>query len=204
MNEKTVTTVRPEGVALMELGFTLGQNHTFGVLAGRCSAAQAQGIRRLREEKLYKRCVETWDEFCPRYLKMSRGEADRIIRMLDEFGPVFFELSQVARISAATFRAIAPAVSDGVLHHKGEAIPLTAENSQKVATAVAEMRKALPKPQEVTEPAGILQRIRNLSNRCADSLSELDKISRDKNPGVRVHLRNEVKRLMDQMLRLSA
>ncbi len=117
MRTEIVSTLKTEDVQLMELGFALGQNHTFGLLAGRCSAAQAVGIRRLREEKTYKRCCESWDEFCPQYLKISRGEADRIIRLLDEFGQVYFELSQLTRISAATFRAIAPAVSDGVLHH---------------------------------------------------------------------------------------
>jgi hypothetical protein len=107
MNEETVSNLKAEDAKLLELGFTLGQNQTFAVLAGRCSAAHAQGIRRLREEKLYKGCCEKWDDFCPKYLKMSRGEADRIVRLLDEFGPAYFELSQLTRISAATFRAIA-------------------------------------------------------------------------------------------------
>src|SRR3974390_2597486 len=124
MNQETISDLAAEDVQLMELGFALGQNHTFGLLAGRCSAAQAQGIRRLREEKLYKRCCEKGDDFCPGYLKMSRAEADRIVRLLEEFGPAYFELSQLTRISPVVFRAIAPAVTDGVLHHNGEAIAL--------------------------------------------------------------------------------
>jgi hypothetical protein len=59
---------------VLELGVALGRSHTFGLVAGRCSAAQA----------------------------------DRIIRLLEEFGPTFFELSQMIRIPAGTFRAIAP------------------------------------------------------------------------------------------------
>src|SRR6516164_3699162 len=167
MNEETVSNLKAEDAKLLELGFALGQNHTFGVLAGRCSAAQAQGIRRLREEKLYKRSCEKWDDFCPKYLKMSRGEADRIVRLLDEFGPAYFELSQLTRISAGTFRAIAPAVSDGVLHHNGEAIALTPENLQKVAAAVAEMRSAVPKkPPVPSEPEKItLRRIEDVARR---------------------------------------
>jgi hypothetical protein len=207
MNEETVSNLKAEDAKLLELGFTLGQNHTFGVLAGRCSAAHAQGIRRLREEKLYKGCGEKWDDFCPKYLKMSRGEADRIVRLLDEFGPAYFELSQLARISAATFRAIAPAVSDGVLHHNGEAIALTPENSQKVAAAVAEIRSALPKKStEPDEPApAILRRIQDSARRCAESLAELDKISRDEHLGtMRIQLRNELTRLRDQMLHVAA
>ena len=83
MNEGTVPESKTEDTGLLELGFALGQSHTFGLLAGRCSAAQAQGIRRLREEKLYKLCCEKWEDFCPRYLKMSRAEADRIVRLHD-------------------------------------------------------------------------------------------------------------------------
>jgi hypothetical protein len=207
MQEEIVSNSVAEDAKLIELGFALGQNHTFGVLAGRCSAARAQGIRRLREEKLFKGCCEKWDDFCPKYLKMSRGEADRTIRLLDEFGPAYFELSQVTRISAPTFRAIAPAVSDGVLHHNGEAIALTPENSQKVATAVAEMRSALPK--KSAEPGDpeqdTLRRIQDSARRCAEGLTELDKISRDEHLGImRVHLRNELTRLRDQMLRVAA
>jgi len=207
MNEETVSNLRAEDAKLMELGFTLGQNHTFGLLAGRCSAAHAQGIRRLREEKLYKRCCEKWDEFCPKYLKMSRGEADHTIRLLDEFGPAYFELSQLTRISAATFRAIAPAVSGGVLHHNGEAIALTPENSQKVAAALADMRSAISKKSaEPSDPEqDTLRRIQDSARRCAEGLAELDKISRDERLGVmRIQLRNELIRLRDEILRLAA
>ena len=191
--------------ALLELGFAMGQSYTFGLVAGRCTAAHAQAIRHVREEKLYKERCEKWEDFCPRYLKMCRAEADRIIRLLDEFGPVYFELSQLTRISAATFRAIAPAVSDGVLHHKGEAIEIIPENSQKVAAAVAEMRSALPKAERAAEEPDTLRRIQTLSSRCAESLAELGKLSRDENLGaMRFHLRNELTRLRDQMLRIAA
>ena len=207
MHNQTVSNLRAEDVELMELGVTLGQNQTFGLLAGRCSAAQAQGIRRLREEKLYKRCCDKWDDFCPTYLSMCRSEADRVIRMLDEFGPAYFELSQLTRISAAAFRAIAPAVSDGVLHHNGEAIELSPENSQKVAAAIAEIRSALPKKEPVpSEPEQItLRRIEDVARRCAESLAELDKIGRNEQLGaLRIFLRNELTRLRDQMFRVAA
>ena len=90
------TTVEP--AELVELGIALGQTNAFGLVAGRCSAAQAEGIRRLREEKLYKRCCEKWDDFCPKYLRMSRSEADRTIKLWEEFGPAYFELSQLTRV----------------------------------------------------------------------------------------------------------
>jgi hypothetical protein len=152
MNEELPYELADGDAAMLELGVILGQNIAFGVVAGRCSAAQAQSLRRLRDEKLYKRCCEKWEDFCPQYLKISRTEADRTIRLLEEFGPIYFELSQLTRVSPETYRAIAPAIENGVLHHNGESIPLNADNSRKVAAAVAEMRSALPKksPEELS------------------------------------------------------
>jgi hypothetical protein len=84
---------RAEADELVDLGMVLGQNQAFGFLAGRCSAAQAAGIRRLRNEKLYKRATEHWKEFCPQYLKMSGSQADNIIRLWEEFGAGYFEMA---------------------------------------------------------------------------------------------------------------
>jgi hypothetical protein len=61
----------------------------------------------LRENKLYKRVSPDWREFCDGYLNINRGQADHIIRLLDEFGPGYFELAQLTRISPETYRAIA-------------------------------------------------------------------------------------------------
>ena len=145
MNEESLRELPAEQAGLLELGVALGQNHAFSLIAGRCSAAQAEGLRRLREEKLYKRCTEKWDDFCPRYLKISRSEADRTIKLWEEFGAAYFELSQLTRVSPETFRAIAPAIQDGALHYRGEAIELNPENFRKVAAVVAELRSAIPK-----------------------------------------------------------
>ena len=217
MNNETLLESKAGNDKLVALGFALGQSHTFGLVAGRCSAAQAHGIRLLREQKQYKQCCERWEDFCPKYLQMSRVEADRIIQRLDEFGPAYFELSQVTRISADTFRAIAPAVSDGVLHHNGEAIPLNAENSHRVAKAVAEMRSALPKKsaaelselarevKDISREPDLQRRIHHLADRCIAIVAELDKIARDERLGVtRICLKNEVARVRDEILRVAA
>ncbi len=126
---------RPAVDEMLDLGMVLGQNQAFGFLAGRCSAAQADTIRRLRNEKLYKRVTEHWREFCPEYLKMSGAQADSIIRLWEEFGAGYFEIAQLTRVSPETYRALAPAVDNGVLNLNGEQIELTIENSRKVAAA---------------------------------------------------------------------
>src|SRR4051812_29211684 len=142
---------------MLDLGIALGQQHAFAIVAGRCSAAQAETLRRIREEKAYLKCSPLWREFCPKYLGMSSSQADRIIHLLDEFGPKYFSVAQVTRISAEVYRAIAPAVQDGVLEFKGETIELAPENVRAVTAAVAGLRRGAPvkkKPPPPPRPAG--------------------------------------------------
>ena len=194
MHEESLGELAADQAALLELGVALGQNHAFGLIAGRCSAAQAECLRRVREEKLYKRCAERWDDFCPRYLKMSRSEADRTIKLWEEFGATYFELSQLTRVSPETFRAIAPAIQDGVLHYQGEVIELNPENSRTVAAVVAELRSAIPK--RVAESRSLEREFRGLChevdvtvrieklNDCGTALiAEFEKISTDEGLG---------------------
>lgn len=216
MNPESSSELAAVDAALLELGIILGQNLAFGLVAGRCSAATAEGFRRLREEKLYKRCTEKWDDFCPQYLKISRVEADRTIKLLEEFGPAYFEVSQLTRVSPETFRTIAPAIENGVLHHNGEAIELTAGNSRKVAAAVAEIRSAMPKKSnelsEITRQlndlchdSDVQQRIHKLVQCCFTIVGEFEKISRDERLGVaRWYFHKSLTTVRDEMARVAA
>jgi hypothetical protein len=71
MTEELVSPLSPADVALLDLGVVLGQTQAYGVVAGRCSAAQALGLKRLREEKLYRRCSLTWGDFCRDHLNRT-------------------------------------------------------------------------------------------------------------------------------------
>lgn len=147
----------------------------------------------MREDKLYKRCTEKWDDFCPRFLKISRAEADRTIRLLEEFGAPYFVLTQLTRVSPETYRAIAPAIQGNALYYRGEAIDLNPQNSRRVAAAVAELRSALPKRaagqdsllreiQDLGHELNLTVRIEKLHD-CATALvAEFEKIARD--PGL--------------------
>src|SRR5436305_15100138 len=106
----------------LTLGRLLGRREAFNIVAARCSAADAALMREMREKKLYLNHAKDWSEFCAQHLHISRESADRVIRHLDEFGPTYFDLAQLVRISAATYRAIAPAIQDQALHHNGETI----------------------------------------------------------------------------------
>jgi hypothetical protein len=152
MNE--VSNLPAEGS--FDLGQWLGRRQAFGLVAGRCSAADAECIRRIREDKLYRSSASDWTEFCEKELHMSRSNADRLIRLLEKFGPEYFHISQITRIPPEQYRAIAPAVANGCVTVNGDAIPLTIENSERIAAAVSTLRQAAraeaagppPSPQE--------------------------------------------------------
>ena len=87
--QKSTLELTDDAAALLDLGVALGQNQTFSLVAGRCSAAQAATLLRLRQEKKYLKCAANWREFCTNYLKISGSEADRMIRLWEEFGASF-------------------------------------------------------------------------------------------------------------------
>jgi hypothetical protein len=159
--ENDVSKLPAEVASALELGATLGENRAFGVIAGRCSAAQAAGLQRIREEKLYKSCTAKWAEFCPKYLGMSKRHADEMIQLLEEFGPSYFEVSQLTRISADTYRAIASSVHDKAIHIDGQKpIALIPENAAQVTAAVAELRRKGDVPAKPAHPEGKDRRTR--------------------------------------------
>jgi len=178
LKEKHDNEPTAEQAELLDLGDVLGQTRALGAIAGRCSAAQAAMLARLREEKLYKRITPLWDEFCTKYLKMARSEVDRIIHLWHELGPVYFEVSQFTRLSPETFRAIAPTVTDGAIHYNGEAIPLTPENARRVAAVISDMRRALPRPEKTVDAPTIGERITALDHRCTEFIAEFAELSR--------------------------
>jgi len=129
----------------------LGSRQAFVSVAGRCSAADAECIRRIRDKRLYLSRAASWEEFCPQYLGLGKTHANRIVRYLEEFRPDYFELAQLTRVTTAEFRAIAPAIRDQSIHLGGEAIALIPENSDRIAAAVAELRRPAPAPEESIE-----------------------------------------------------
>ena len=80
--------------------------------------------------------------------KASRHRARRggcLIRQLEEFGPAFFQLGGVTRITPEEYRLIAGAVTEAGLAYEGETIPITEQNGPRLAEAVEALRRqALP------------------------------------------------------------
>ena len=165
-----------EAAGLIELGVLLGKGRAFGLVAGCCSGVQAATLRTIREEKLYKRCSPSWKDFCATHLNLSRTQADHIIGLLDEFGPGYFELAQLTRVSPETYRALEPSIKDGAIHSNGEEIEINPENADKVVRAVNEFRRTAP-PHERHQPS-THERFEALDKSCAAILAEFDYLVR--------------------------
>jgi hypothetical protein len=129
---------------LYELGQCMGRKQAFGLISARTAAADIECLRSIREKKLYRAKDVDWAEFCQQYVGVTRGYADRLIRHLEEFGPNYFHLSQIVRISPEDYRHIAPAVSDEGIMVGDEKIAISPENSEKLVEAVNELRAAIP------------------------------------------------------------
>ena len=121
---------------MMNLGAWLGRHQAFGMIANRCSAADAECLKAIRDGGEYKQLGLTWEQFCVKHAGVSRSYAEKQIHCLEEFGANYFRLSEVMPISPATYRLIAASVSEEGLESDGERIPLAREHREKLATAV--------------------------------------------------------------------
>lgn len=163
----------------LDLGAWLGRRQAFALVAGRCSAADAQCLRELRESKKYKLAGLTWEECCKQRAGIGRSTADEIIKNLDEFGPDYFLIAQVTGISAKEYRRIGDSVSNHALLHSGEEIPVTVENAPRLIAAVEALRReAAGTPAPFADTAAEVARSFAKAERASrTALAELDKLS---------------------------
>ena len=119
----------------------LGRHNAFAAVAGKCSASQVACLRKIRDERAYRATGLDWRQFCSQRLGMTRLHADRLIRNLNEFGPRYFDLCQVVRVSPETFRRIGAVVSSAGIEIEGEIVPIRTENSFRISEAVEALRK---------------------------------------------------------------
>ena len=125
---------------LVNAGAWIGRQQAFALIGSKCSAAQAQCLREIRESHAYEKLGVTWDEFCPRYAAISRSKADDLIRRLDEFGQDYFRICEVARISPEAYRQIADLVHDETVELDGKVVPLVPENAPRIRLGIRTLR----------------------------------------------------------------
>ena len=136
--------------AAMDLGRWLGRREAFSLVAGSCSGAEIESLRHIKKERLYLNVAGTWEEFCDKHVGASRTHVEKSIRLLEEFGPAYFQVAQMAHIGPEEYRAIAAHVDAGGVRLAGAAIALLPENAGKVSAAVNELlSRAVPE-----KPAG--------------------------------------------------
>ena len=146
----------------LELGAWIGRSQALRLVATHCGAAEAQCLKNLKDDEAYKQLDMNWEEFCQNYLGIHRSTAEDIIRRFEEFGPAYFKLAELMRISPATYRQIESAVSpeDECLVLAGESIPVNRENSQRLIEAVSALirRSSAEKASSVEVAAQRLER----------------------------------------------
>lgn len=148
----------------IELGKWMGRREAFGAIAGRCSAAEIESLRQIRDGRLYQQMNLTWEEFCARQLHASKRTVDREISYLRRFGPAFFTLRQLARISIREYALIAGQISQEGVNVDGNVVALIPENSAALAGAVGTLLQRSEPAAPASPPAApfdtVLQRFR--------------------------------------------
>src|SRR5208337_1815269 len=124
-----------------DVGTWVGRKQAFALVAGRCSAADAEILFEIREKKLFRTVEPTWEDFCVKRLGMTRGYVDRVIRQYNELGPNFSKLACFSRIKPTEYRLIAGAVTAEGLAYGGELIALEPENAAKLTEAMEALRR---------------------------------------------------------------
>jgi hypothetical protein len=134
-------TVCPSVSGVVDVSTWLGRRQAFGMISRGVSAGDVQCLRQIRDGQLYKSKTSSWSKFCLHYLGASKAHVNRVLQCLDEFGPSYFALTQLARIPPEVYRTIAPHVTNDGILLDGTLVPLTAENARQVSDAVAELRR---------------------------------------------------------------
>jgi hypothetical protein len=126
-----------------QLGAWVGRKQAFAALAGRCSAADAECLRQIRNQKQYRALNLNWSQFCKQRVGVSHVTVDKLIGRLEEFGPAYFILAQATGITPEQYRRIQGSVRGQALLHAGEEIPINADNAPRLAAAVEELRRRM-------------------------------------------------------------
>src|SRR6266567_4056370 len=136
----------------------IGRGQAFAMTASHSLLAQAKCWKEIHDSAAYKISGLSWEEFCPAELGLSRPNVDSLIDSLEEFGDTYCQLSEIVRISPATYRAISSKIEDGAIEIEGELIPIAVENAAVIRREVHRMRSALQRKRPAQEPLTALPR----------------------------------------------
>jgi hypothetical protein len=145
------------GMANFHLGQWMGRREAFGLIAGRCSAAEVQVLSQIREQKLYQSLNCDWEKFCTLHLHAVRRSVDREISYLRKHGPAFFTVRQLTHVSVKEYESIAGHITDQGVNLDGAVVALHSDNTSQVAAAIEELlKRADPEKQKPPAETGLL------------------------------------------------
>ncbi len=163
---------------LVELGTWIGRGQAFGMLANKCSAAQAECLRRSKQERVYEKLGVNWEEFCEKYAGISRSYACRLIQRLEEFGPAYFELSEIVPVSPESYRRIAGSVRPEGIEIDGEVVAITPENAPRIRHLLEASRTA-EAPEEKKARARSIPDVKQRLDACIRDLDAISETAAD-------------------------
>ena len=175
--------VEPEGFQLCQW---LGRREAFSLIAGRCSAAEIEIVRKIRDAKLYEDLNCNWDECCARYLHASRRSVERELGYLRKFGPAFFTVRQLTHITVKEYQSIAAHITEQGVNLDGTVIALHSGNSDQVSAAVKEILKRV-NPEQLP-PALEPLPFNTLLKRCQNVAQQLQSFDGSLDPAQRLAL----------------
>ena len=187
---------------VLELGIMLGQRRAFGMVAGRCSAAQAECLRKVREEKTYLKFAANWAEFCERQLKISKRTADRAIALLKKHGTLYFETTALTGITPAEFERIEHAIQRDGIHVGSDVIALIPENAARAVDAVARLQAEAATAQSAEQGASAEEQLRELERRARQLCAGFHKTAKAANCIERQWLIATIKKVQQMFNRL--
>jgi hypothetical protein len=175
----------------------------FDPIAGRCSAAHAEWLRRLRDRNLYKSRSSDWDDFCRKNVGMSGADATHNIELLEEFGANYFKLAELTRITPEEFRAVASKLKGNYLCVNGRAIELLPENAARIAAAMEKLRRPRPVRTRNWRYPSSNNRVTLLEKSCREVTVEFRKLAKPKAPDVdRLQLASVLRKTLSMLGRI--
>lgn len=140
----------------------IGRQEVLGTFQAMTSALLAENLHRLAKSKYYKKLGLTFEEACQKlYPQLRIDTCYRRVREYAEFGQAFFQLKDVVRISAGTYRLINPTVEDGSVVVGSETYALTKANAPYIQAAIQEQVQRLREQgDKLSHTQGALTKVR--------------------------------------------
>ena len=156
------------------LGLWLGRHHAFGLIGTYATAGDAYALSEIRTRRYYRQLGISWEKFCDQYVGVSHKTADAIIARWEEFGDIYFDLSQIIHIPVREYRILKRAILPEGVVFDGEVIPITQENTARLIDAIYRLRVELgsqEKKNEQLRDSTPFTRLEARMNRCLGEVS---------------------------------